>query len=148
MKKKFKKTVSSGGVIVKLINNRPHILVLVTKHENKGFLPKGHVEKGETLEEAVLREIYEEAGIKHLEIIEKIGIYERRVDTEDIKEDKTIHYYLMIPTIENENHSPLEDSSNIEFNWYSIDDLPEMYLDENRDVIEKNREKIKNHFFG
>lgn len=141
MNTEYKKAVAAGGVIVKSVDGVPKVLVMVTKDENKGFLPKGHVEEGETLEEAALREIHEEAGLKQLKIIEKIGVYERRVEKK--KEDKTIHMFLMVPTVENEEHFPLEESSNINFNWCSLDNLPEMYLEENKDVIERNKEKIK-----
>lgn len=139
----FQKATSAGGVIVKLFNGEPKVLVLVTKDEKKGFLPKGHVEGDETLEEAAFREVYEEAGLKKLKIITNLGDYQRRVDKEGVKEDKTIHYFLMIPTTKDEKHNPLEDTRNIDFNWYPLNNLPEMYLEENRHVIDHNQELIR-----
>lgn len=143
MIEEYKKTTSAGGVIARIDGGIPKVLVLVTKSEGKGFLPKGHVEGDETLEEAALREVHEEAGLTKLSIVDKIGVYERRVDKDDIKEDKTIHYFLMLHDDPNERHEPLEESSNINFSWCELNKIPEMYLMENKDVIENNIDKIR-----
>ena len=49
----------------------------------------------------------------------------------------------MTPTAKGEKHNSLEDTRNIDFNWYPLNDLPEMYLEENHHVIENNIELIK-----
>ena len=52
------KEVSAGVVVFK------NDLVLIIKHKNGHIdFPKGHVEGDETLEEAAIREVFEETGI-------------------------------------------------------------------------------------
>lgn len=53
---------SAGAVIYKMVNNEPQFLIIYSKKDIAGF-PKGHVEYGETEEQAALREIFEEVGI-------------------------------------------------------------------------------------
>jgi 8-oxo-dGTP pyrophosphatase MutT (NUDIX family) len=49
-------------------------LLVFNSFEEPGYeVPKGGVEPGENLEEAVHREVYEESGIKGLKVIKKLG---------------------------------------------------------------------------
>lgn len=89
-------------------------LALVRTHRGKGWtFPKGHIEDGESDEEAARREIEEETGLTDLELIDDLGQYERyRIGPngtdDDTSELKEIHLYLfaakphakMIPTME------------------------------------------------
>jgi 8-oxo-dGTP pyrophosphatase MutT (NUDIX family) len=67
---------SAGGIVLKKENDKT--LILLIKHED-GFLvfPKGHINYGETEEEAALREVKEEAGLINLKIVRKLGIVVR-----------------------------------------------------------------------
>lgn len=85
---------SSGGVVI----FRGKILALYKNYKNiyEGWvLPKGTVEKGESLEETALREVKEEAGVD-ARIVDYIGRsrYSFTAGSEII--DKTVHWYLMI----------------------------------------------------
>ncbi len=85
--------VSCGGVVI----HRGKILLLY-KNQNGRYvgwvMPKGTVEKGETFQQAALREVKEEAGVS-AEIVKYIGRthYTFKVDGDVI--DKTVHWYLM-----------------------------------------------------
>ncbi|MCX6721193.1 MAG: NUDIX domain-containing protein [Candidatus Staskawiczbacteria bacterium] len=59
---------SAGAIIYRMENGVPHYLLL---HYFSGHweFPKGHIEKGETEEETVKREAFEETGINDLKII-------------------------------------------------------------------------------
>ncbi|MBR3251852.1 MAG: NUDIX domain-containing protein [Erysipelotrichaceae bacterium] len=56
------KETSAGAIVYTLIDNEPHYLLIKDFHNNFGF-PKGHLEEDETLKQAAIREIKEEAGI-------------------------------------------------------------------------------------
>lgn len=68
------KTRSAGGVVV---NAEGEVLV-VSQRGTSWSLPKGHIDAGESALEAARREIYEESGIRDLELIGELGTYERR----------------------------------------------------------------------
>ena len=66
------KVVKAGGGIVKNINDE----TLFIYRRNKWDLPKGKMDKGETIDQTALREVKEETGIKNLSIIDfKINTY-------------------------------------------------------------------------
>ncbi|QQK07895.1 NUDIX hydrolase [Miniphocaeibacter halophilus] len=82
--------VSAGGVVI----HKGKVAVL-RKFRGDWVLPKGRLEKGETREEAALREVNEEAGIK-AEIVRYIGYVKywyKHID--GMKVQKTVHYYYM-----------------------------------------------------
>lgn len=65
---------SAGGII---FNNRREVLIInnaALRDPAKSYwgFPKGHIEKGESSENAALREVEEETGLK-TEIIQKLG---------------------------------------------------------------------------
>ena len=72
--KKFKIIEAAGGVV---LNDKKEILFIYRNH--KWDIPKGKVEKGETIENAAIREVIEECGIEGLKLIKDL--------------DKTYHIY-------------------------------------------------------
>ena len=70
--------------------------VLVAQHSgHKGWdFPKGHIEAGESSEQAAIREVEEETGVK-AEIIEKVGQTEYFYYENGEKVLKTVVFYLM-----------------------------------------------------
>jgi 8-oxo-dGTP pyrophosphatase MutT (NUDIX family) len=69
----MKKTRSAGGVVT---NDDGEVLV-VSQRGTSWSLPKGHIDPGENALVAAKREIYEESGIRDLELIRELGSYER-----------------------------------------------------------------------
>jgi 8-oxo-dGTP pyrophosphatase MutT (NUDIX family) len=69
----MRKTRSAGGVVV----NEDGEVLVVSQHGTSWSLPKGHIDPGEDALAAAKREIYEESGIRDLELIRELGSYER-----------------------------------------------------------------------
>ncbi|MEI6267141.1 MAG: NUDIX domain-containing protein [bacterium] len=67
---------SAGGIITRIKGGNTEIL-LVKHADNKYSFPKGHIEQGESEEEAAKREIIEETGYDNVVIKEQIGIIKR-----------------------------------------------------------------------
>ncbi|MFZ2390772.1 MAG: NUDIX domain-containing protein [Minisyncoccales bacterium] len=67
------KSTIAGGVVI----NEYDEVIVVNQRGGSWSLPKGHIEKNETELEAAIREIYEESGVKNLELIKTLGSYER-----------------------------------------------------------------------
>lgn len=63
---------SAGGLVVRRMQGRDHLAVVLVKNGTVMALPKGHIEKGETGAQAAEREVREEAGIDG-ELVEKLG---------------------------------------------------------------------------
>lgn len=89
---------TAGGVV---FNSAGQLLVLVRDIEREGAmrhevrLPKGHVDPGETHEEAALREVCEESGYCSLEVLADLGTMESAFDFNGRHHVRTEHYFLM-----------------------------------------------------
>jgi 8-oxo-dGTP pyrophosphatase MutT (NUDIX family) len=67
---------AAGGIIT-----RGGKVLLLHKHKlNEFMLPKGHVEPGETKEEAALREMREETGYAHVRLLTNLGTLQARFE--------------------------------------------------------------------
>ena len=64
---------SAGGIV---LNSKGQVLV-VSQNGDSWSLPKGHLDPGENELQAAKREILEESGVEDLELVRKIGTYER-----------------------------------------------------------------------
>lgn len=85
------KEVSAGGVVI-----RDDYVLVLKKYRGDWVLPKGRLEKGETLEQAAIREVEEESGLK-CKIIKYIGYVKynyRHRNGEKVQ--KTVHYFYMV----------------------------------------------------
>ena len=114
---KTKSTESAGGIIL----NNGHIL-LVNQHQSSWSLPKGHIENNELPLDAAYREIYEETGIIHLNLLSYLGNYTRfkigkDITQDDTSEKKTLHFFLFKT---NQHHTQSHDTANPENKWIPI----------------------------
>ena len=90
----IQETKSVGGVVFK----QDGLVLMVNQDGASCSLPKGHIEEGESEIEAAQREIHEESGIDDIELVKKLGSYQRykigNDGGEDTSELKTIFMYL------------------------------------------------------
>lgn len=91
MSKEIEKYTAAGGVIV----HDQVVLVLRWPEKDEVRLPKGHVEPGETVQEAALREASEESGYTDLEIGADLGTQHVAFEDEGRRVARTERYFLM-----------------------------------------------------
>jgi 8-oxo-dGTP pyrophosphatase MutT (NUDIX family) len=89
--KRVERYIAAGGVIV----HGERVLVLRWPSRDEVRLPKGHVEPGETVREAALREACEESGYLDLEIVTDMGHQRVAFDDGDRHVVRTECYFLM-----------------------------------------------------
>jgi len=63
---------SAGGVVMAVLNSEPRFLLIKNSFDGRWTIPKGHLDPGETSEQAAVREIQEETGLDS-EIIGSVG---------------------------------------------------------------------------
>src|SRR5260370_17572987 len=90
-----KSATSSGALILREIGGQLKLALAQRQRTTKTWvLPKGHVEPGETLQKAALREIHEEAGLSNVQLLTYLGNLVRgEINKEAAPVQKTAHYY-------------------------------------------------------
>lgn len=89
----MRKVISAGGLIIE----GRHLLATMHQDGHCGFA-KGHVESGETIEQAAIREVREEAGLE-AEIVRYVGRVTRpAVEDDGEMVEKDIEIFLMRAT--------------------------------------------------
>jgi len=134
----MKKAISAGGIFVKKQNGKYYLLLLKYPRYGDLGLLKGHVEKSETLEQAALREIKEEAGLENVRIIKKIGQLTRLANEENGEQaTKTIHIFLV--HTDNFNHKPSEE----EYDWFEYESaIKRMAFKEEAEFLKQHKSEI------
>lgn len=134
---------SSGGVIFRKANNEIEVALIAIKNRKIWTLPKGLIDKGESDEEAAIREIVEETGL-YGKIINIIGekSYWFYIKGENIKCKKTVVYYLLqYLGGDVEKHSWEVD----EAKWFLIDDaIAKVNYKSDMEVIRKAKDYLLN----
>ena len=86
--------LSAGGVVVR---SGEVIVIVPTRRGAQGQrvlgLPKGHVDPGETIEQAAAREVREEAGVE-AELVEKLGDVRYFYQRDGQRIFKMVRFYL------------------------------------------------------
>ncbi|MBI1320685.1 MAG: NUDIX domain-containing protein [Candidatus Hydrogenedens sp.] len=134
---------SAGGVVARI--ERGNVLVsLVREIESTGqtlpgyVLPKGGIEAGEDRHLGAKREIEEEVGLNEVVWLAELETIERHNLT---KSYWSINHYDLFITEQLEGEI-LDKDHHFGMAWFPIDDLPEMYWPDERDLIERHRARI------
>ena len=138
----LQKQTSAGGVIFKKNEDSLQVVLISVRNGQAWCLPKGIVDKGETTEEAALREVSEETGLTG-RIIDKLGDinYWYYIKGENIKCRKTVYFYLMeYVNGDTANHDIEVD----EAVWFPLEAaLKKVSFKGDRNILEKAIEKLR-----
>ena len=86
--------VSAGGVIVRAGPRGYEVALVGRGHPVRWGLPKGGLERGETVDRAAVREAQEETGLR-VRLIAPLGDIEYWFGTRGVRHHKTVHFFLM-----------------------------------------------------
>jgi 8-oxo-dGTP diphosphatase len=139
----IKSQTSAGGVVYrKRAHKGPEVILIAVKGGSVWTLPKGLIAKGEKPEEAALREVSEETGVK-ARLIEKIGdiSYWYYATEENTKYRKTVHFYLMeyLSGSTEEHDFEVEDSR-----WFPLEEaMQKIVYKGDKSILEKAKEMLE-----
>jgi ADP-ribose pyrophosphatase YjhB (NUDIX family) len=123
---------SAGGVVVRPVEARLLVALIREGDLPEYVLPKGHVEPGESIDEAAAREVHEEAGLRQLTNLGEIAVRERL----NLRKTswKRTHYFLYLVDPDRGEQGRAE--------WFSLDALPSMFWPEQRELLGTYRSRI------
>jgi 8-oxo-dGTP pyrophosphatase MutT (NUDIX family) len=113
---------ASGGVLTNAEGT--HVLLLIRPERDEVRLPKGHVEPEETLADAALREVAEEAGYDDIEVIADLGeqLVAFPLDGKVIR--RIEHYFLLRTRTLHQTDRPQPDDQQFFTIWVPWDEAP------------------------
>ncbi len=131
----------AGGIIIAPDGK----IVIVSQNGNSWSLPKGHVDPGESLKSAAIREIAEETGLTDVTFVRELGSYERyRMADDPRQEDRTKLKHITI-FLYTSDHAVLRptDPENPEARWATIDQAMGLLTHpKDRDFLRSVRESL------
>ncbi len=145
------------AITVKIVVlNSEHKILLLKRTKNslnpeKWDLPGGHIDKGETIQEAIEREVLEETGL-NVEIGPIINVVEFSKEHKAFKSEKRGLRYIAFTK---DTEVELRDNEHTEFKWLSFNEAIELLEDkgfeaEKKETIKeaKNRMELERSLVG
>jgi 8-oxo-dGTP pyrophosphatase MutT (NUDIX family) len=135
---------SAGGVVVRMMKSggaaRPLFLIIRDSYDNWGF-PKGHVEHGERIEAAALREVTEETGLGDLTVGSSIETIDWYFRFRGRLIHKVCHFYLMFTDLA--DTSPQRSEGITACRWEAYEEAAQLVSYANaRDVLRRAHELV------
>lgn len=126
-KPKIKPVTAAGGVVFRYVGGTSDPEVLMIFRNGYWDLPKGKLEKNETVAMCAVREVSEEVGSGIPAIVDKIGTTYHEYNEKGKKRTrgKTTHWYSMIFT-RKESLIPQEEEGIEKVEWVAIQKAIEM----------------------
>lgn len=134
---------SAGGVAYRERDAKLEVALISVGDDGRWQLPKGLIDKGESTEDAAVREVREEAGID-TEVVERLDKVEYwyfwKEDDQRVRYHKYVYFYLL--RYKSGDVCDHDDEVN-EARWVSIDDAIKMIaFDSEKKIVEKAKEFI------
>jgi len=131
---------SAGGVVTRRIDGAVHFLLIRDPYGKMG-LPKGHVENGETVEDAALREVGEETGLTGVVMGPSLGTTDWHFRFEGQLIHKYCQYFLMGSQFG--EPEPEREEGITECRWLPLDEaVAEVAYDNAREVVRVARQLV------
>jgi 8-oxo-dGTP diphosphatase len=119
---------AAGGVIVRRADGGPEVALVHRPKYDDWSLPKGKLDRGEGWEEAALREVEEETGLRCrlLDELEPVAYRDPK------QRSKLVRYWLMEPV-----SGAFEPNKEVDrFEWLALDDaLARLTYDHDRELV-------------
>lgn len=115
--KPYQRISAAGGLV---FNEKGELLLIL--RQGKWDLPKGKVDKGETVEEAAVREVQEECGIGEIELGEPVVKTYHTYFLDQKRILKTTHWFRM-DTSDYAAMAPQLEENITELKWFKVDEL-------------------------
>lgn len=123
---------SCGAVVFMPIDDKINFLVIKNKRSSHWSFPKGHVEKGESLEDTARREVLEETGV-HIDIIPDF-ITESEYTIQG-RVEKTVNIFLART---NDSKVVIQEEEIDDYKWVSFDDaLKRLKFENDKKILTK-----------
>lgn len=132
-------SIQKAGAIILSKKNKKNILLLFRGRQQDWSFPKGHIEKDESSEGAVIREVKEETGLD-VQMIRSL----HPMEYENAREGHVVlHYFL----VQSKNDSLLKtESENDELHWVSYQEILDKISYENiKQWYKENISLIENY---
>ncbi|GGJ41334.1 NUDIX hydrolase [Deinococcus roseus] len=139
-----KDRTSAGGVVVRL--EREKIYVAVAQEVGGQWaLPKGGVERGESLLQAAIREVGEETGLMEVVSLGKLGVKERY----GLKKGIWITQHFFLFFTKQLTGTPTDPRHTQGVRWFELSQFPDLFWPEQTALVRESaqtiRERVKNH---
>ncbi|MGA0208865.1 MAG: NUDIX hydrolase [Candidatus Nanopelagicales bacterium] len=134
MGRRIVEETSAGGLVLDTQRGGRLFAAIIGRTNSHGnltwSLPKGHLEAGESLEAAAVREVTEETGIAG-RVVAPLGVIDFYFTAEGQRIHKTVHHYLMLAEGGELNS---DDAEVDQVAWIPLDELSDRlaYADERR----------------
>jgi 8-oxo-dGTP pyrophosphatase MutT (NUDIX family) len=124
----------AGAIAFKDGSHRRFLLVTARRSPGTWIFPKGHVERGETVIDAALRELEEEAGVEG-DAVGEVGTLRFRSGSEEVE----VHYVLVAATSDGESREGRK------IKWFPLRDaLEALSFEGSRKLLQKASKLAEN----
>ncbi len=129
---------SAGGVVVRRDSGEPEFLAIKPAHRDRWQLPKGTIDRGETSQQAAVREVREEGGV-HARIVSDLGPIQFFYQAGGRRFAKTVDFYLMTY----ESGDPADHDHEVEeARWFSLHDATTLAFPTEQGLVERARDAL------